>query len=541
MVRATVLAAILLTASHVDAQAVSTLHIRITLTDADGKSTAVPRHALLISDNPATAAPRLVTTGVDGTADVKLRPGNYTVESDRPVSFKGKAYQWTQIIDIVAGRDATLELTMKNADVETASAAAASAPSLETEPSLLLPRWQDSVVSVWSPTTRASGFVIDAKGLVATNQRAIGSATAAEVQLTATTKVAARVLASDSAHGVAVLWMSPKAIADVKPIAPACAQPKSTLADQQEIFALGVPLRGDKDSSSGTATELVLTYGNEGGPVFTADGTLVGLTAPAEKSDKDDENKRGNSRIVRTADVCAVLEAAEKKMAATSAPSDAKLPIEPDWPVPQDAFKNAAEHRAGSLSPYQVSTATFDVGFITPIMTYGAQYQAEQMSRKATRKGKDNRTIELEPLLVRPVMDFGNWGEYIEEFPPVLLVRIAPKQVEGLLAKVARGAAYTQGVGLPPLTKPKAGFARMRVYCGDSEVTPIHPMSVEHRLPNGDAVYEGLYVFAPDALSPSCGAVKLVLYSEKDPERGESQTVDSRIIQQIAQDFALYK
>ena len=81
----------------------------------------MPRHALLISDNPATAPPRRIVTAVDGTADVRLRPGNYTVESDRPVVFHGKAYQWTQIVDIVAGRDAVLELTADNAEVEPAA------------------------------------------------------------------------------------------------------------------------------------------------------------------------------------------------------------------------------------------------------------------------------------------------------------------------------------------------------------------------------------------------------------------------------------
>src|SRR3954462_11930037 len=93
------------------AQPVSVLHIRIVLIDGEGKATPVPRHALLINDNPASAAPRRVMTAQDGTADVSLSPGNYTVESDRPVALKGKAYQWTQTIDIAAGRDAVLELT----------------------------------------------------------------------------------------------------------------------------------------------------------------------------------------------------------------------------------------------------------------------------------------------------------------------------------------------------------------------------------------------------------------------------------------------
>ncbi|MET1083407.1 MAG: hypothetical protein ABWY12_10225, partial [Burkholderiales bacterium] len=62
-------------------QAPSILHIRVVVVDAEGKAMPVPRHALLISDNPTSAPPRRVVTTLDGTADVRLRPGNYTVES----------------------------------------------------------------------------------------------------------------------------------------------------------------------------------------------------------------------------------------------------------------------------------------------------------------------------------------------------------------------------------------------------------------------------------------------------------------------------
>ena len=48
----------------------------------------MPRYVLLVSDNPASAPPREVVTGTDGTADVKLPPGNYTLESDRPFVFR---------------------------------------------------------------------------------------------------------------------------------------------------------------------------------------------------------------------------------------------------------------------------------------------------------------------------------------------------------------------------------------------------------------------------------------------------------------------
>ena len=99
MLRALLIAALLVMTLPASDQALSVLHIKVVLIDADRKSTPVPRHALLVSDNPATAAPRLIITGTDGTADVNLRPGTYTVESDRAVTFHSKSYSWTQTVD----------------------------------------------------------------------------------------------------------------------------------------------------------------------------------------------------------------------------------------------------------------------------------------------------------------------------------------------------------------------------------------------------------------------------------------------------------
>src|SRR5262252_10674941 len=139
MPRAIVLSWMFLVVAQTTAQELSVLHIKVVLVDADRKARPVPHHALLISDNPATAAPRRVVTGAYGTADVRLRPGNYTVESDDPVAFRGKAYQWTQTLDIVAGRDRTLELTAANAEVADATNATPTADSpLEADPSFLL-------------------------------------------------------------------------------------------------------------------------------------------------------------------------------------------------------------------------------------------------------------------------------------------------------------------------------------------------------------------------------------------------------------------
>ena len=81
----------------------------------------------------------------------------------------------------------------------------------------------------------------------------------------------------------------------------------------------------------------------------------------------------------------------------------------------------------------------------------------------------------------------------------------------------------------------------MRAFCGDTEITPIHPFKLEQRLAESDTIYEGLYAFDPNAFGPECGTVKLVLYSEKEPEKGDTRVVDPRVVQQIWQDFAPYR
>ena len=548
MVRALFLASLFFVSSQpASGQALGVLHITVVVVDAEGKATPVPRHVLLVSDNPASAPPRQVVTALDGTADLRLRPGNYTVESDRPVAFRGKAYQWTQMVDVAAGRDALLELTAANADVEPVTSATTTAtPPLENDPSFLLPQWQDSVVAIWTPRTHASGVVVDAKGLIATNQRAIGNATAVEVQLTPEVKVTARVLAVDPVRDVAVLWIDPKVAASVRPVPLGCGQAaKPSVADGQALFTISAPLREQKGMTSGTVSRVEphsiesdfgLAPGSAGGPVFTAGGGVVGITSVV---DNKDESRRASSRVVRIADACEVVASAEKKMKDAAPPEGTHLPVEPTRPFPMNALKDAAQRRTGSLSPYQMSSSDFDIAFITPVLTFAAQYQPEQAAGR--ERSRDPRPPDAESAVARLLMDFGNWSGYVADFPPVLLIRVTPKLVEGFWTTVARGAARTQGVSLPPIKHFKSGVSRMRAFCGDAEVRPIHPFTLEHRVSESDAINEGLYVFDPGALGPHCGTVKLVLYSDKEPEKGDVRVVDPSALQEIWQQFAPYR
>jgi hypothetical protein len=182
-------------------------------------------------------------------------------------------------------------------------------------------------------------------------------------------------------------------------------------------------------------------------------------------------------------------------------------------PAPVATFKDAVRRRAGSLKPYQMSAAAFDIAFITPVLNYAAQSQSNQQ--------------------------FSNWSDYVADIPPVLFVRVTPKMVERFWAKVARGAAQTQGMALPAIKRAAAGFARLRAFCGRAEVQPIHPFTLERRVSETEAIYEGLYVFDPAALGPECGTVTLALRSEQESEKEDVRVVDPRVLQQIWRDVGL--
>ena len=507
-------------------QAASILRVRVALRDASQALVPVARHLLLVSDNPATREPRRLMTGADGTATVTLPPGSYTVESDRPVPFLGSAYQWTQMIDLPAGREAVLELTNENAETVSMPADAA-APRVE--PLSLLTKWQPSLVAIWSPTGRATGFVVDARGLIATDQAAIGRATQVAVQLSPVRKVTGRVLVSDADRGVAFVHVNPEIVANVPPV-PVCAGAAPPFDDGQDVVALTMPLRGPIDAVDGEVTtlgaravetDLRLTFGGAGGPALNADGVVIGMTSLPPVVDP---RRVRDPIIIRMPVFCDALAAARDAVVAAIAPEASELPVEPATPA------NAAPVKASSTPPPVIPSSEFEVTLITPPAVQRGLDRAEWTG------GAGGRTPEAEARLGR-ITDFGTWSDYFADNPRVLIVRVTPKLVEGFWRRLAREAARTQGAELPPLKAFAGSFARLTLTCGARPVAPIHPFVLEHRLPDSATLREGLYVFDPATITPQCGEVTLLIYADKEPQRPSTLTIPPEILAQLHKDF----
>ena len=219
-------------------------------------------------------------------------------------------------------------------------------------------------------------------------------------------------------------------------------------------------------------------------------------------------------------------------------PAGTHLPVEPLRAFPADVLEAEVQRRAGNLSAYQMSSSDFDIAFLTPVLIYGAQHPPQSNTRTGAAV---TRAPELQQGGKISPTDFSDWSDYFADAPPVLVVRVTPKLAESFWTTVARGAAYTQGVAVPSIKHFKPGFARLRAFCGDVEVTPVHPFTLQQRVSESDAIREGLYVFDPQALGPQCKSVKLMLYSEKEPGKQDTRTVDSQLLERIWRDFAPYR
>jgi S1-C subfamily serine protease len=491
------------------------VRVRVALPDGTGTPIPLPRVLLLVSDNPATAEPRRVRTDANGIIELALAPGSYTIESDRPVAFGGKAYTWTQIVQVIAGKETVVDLTAMNAEIAAASSAPDAADAVaDASSAALLSKWHDSVVEIWTPTQHAQGFVIDAKGLIATSHGAIDGATSVEVEFRTRSehfKVPGTVIVDDRATGAAVVWIDPESIGSIAPIDLRCGAAAPEVGYEDEVSTIAAPMLAGKDFVDGVVTrvtsqaiyaDLRISRETSGGPVFNANGELLGISS----IDADPSRfTRVAAWTVPIERACEALALAAKPLASGPPPKGVRLPIET---TVASATTPLAKTPKQFAAPPVVKASDFDLALMT--------------SSQAREPGSSD-----------PRWDLANWTDYVRYAPNMLLVRVSPQFEEGVWKMLGRVAASTQGVNLPPLKSFSANFLRMRAYCGDAEVVPIHPFVIERRVNDKQTIREGLYVFDINAFGTNCSSIRFAMYSEKSPDRPDTKEIDPKLLAEV--------
>jgi S1-C subfamily serine protease len=528
----------------------ATLKVRAVLLDDDLNQKPVPR-LLLKAERSDGAGGEAVTarTSFDGTAELALAPGRYRITTPDGIQFQTRRYRWDQEI-AVSGTSNLLELSNDNAVAISSSPAATEKPKPAGELTDLFKKYQNSVVTVWSDFGHGTGFIVDAEsGLILTNHHVVGATEYAAVQFDEKRKVEAKVVAFDVDADIAVLCANleafPEAIA--APLAKPIGRPAVSEGDR--VFTIGSPLNQRKIMTSGLVSKIEarvilsdirINHGNSGGPLFTMNGTVVGLTTFID----EDGAGEGISGIVRIEQAKLLLERARTKMRDMKTPTARLLPVEPAVTFPVDALKSSLEARKFDESPYVFRQGDYDVAIDTPILVYqvNERYRLKEMAQKEKRTTRTARAIKG---TFRPLDDFKNWADSLGAYKPVIHIEASPRLGRDIGLKFdSKRLKNPNAMRL----KFKTDFYRMKLFCGTQEIEPITPgkgpMEIDYHTQSyeiSDATFRGFYTYPYDAISPECSSVTLQLFSEKEPDKPVIKVLDAKTVERVAADFKPYR
>src|SRR5467141_222089 len=440
------------------------VRVRVILVDQELSQKPVPFFIVSLKSGAKTVE---VKTSLDGIAEAQLAPGRYTVSSPKPAELGRRRFSWnTQVSLSVA--DHNIDLTNDNARVEEIAAPASSAKAGSNDLTEQFKRLKNTVVTVRSESGHGTGFFVDGKGLILTNQHVVGNSEYLAVQFDRTHKVVAKLIAADLQKDVALLSVNIAALPNASP-APLYRDGagRNPVQEGERVFTIGSPLSLDKIITTGIVSkvephtimsDININPGSSGGPLFNSAGQVIGLTTFGTRG----EGGPGVSGIVRIEVALALLEQRRAKTTGTPPPG-VLLPVEPLTPYPIEGLKEALRAEKYDPRPYYFATGDFNIALSTPPLDYREQeerrLQAEREHNKRNKKqqGADESASGAEAPK--------EWEEEAGVHPAVFAIYAMPKAKEGLGSALGRSFNVNSAAKL----KFKTDFQAMKLFCGTRE------------------------------------------------------------------------
>ena len=518
------------------------VRVRVILVDQDLNQKPVPFFVVSLKSGAKAAE---VKTSLDGTAEAQLPPGRYAVSSPKAAELEGKRFSWSLQVTL-SGGEQNIDLTNDNAKVEETAAPASSAKPATNDLTEHFKRLKNTVVTVRSESGHGTGFFVDAKGLILTNQHVVANSEYLAVQLDRTHKVVAKLIAADPQKDVALLSVNMAALPNASP-APLYrpGAGRTPVQEGERVFTIGSPLSLDKIITTGIVSKVEphtvmsdvnINPGNSGGPLFNAAGQVIGLTTFGTRG----EGGPGVSGIVRIEEALALLDQNRSNGKGTPPPG-ALLPVEPLTPYPIEGLKEALRAEKYDSRPYYFAAGDFNIALSTPPLDYREQEERRlQAEREHKKRNKKQQTAGENAGDSDAPKD---WEQEAGAHPAIFAIYVMPKAKEGLGSAFGRSFSLNSAAKL----KFKTDFQAMKLFCGNKEVLPIHPgkvpvtVSIQNRLVKmDDSTYKGIYVYSPDAVNPDCGQIKLEIYSSKGAEP-TVRAFDEKTVQHVWADFDAFR
>ena len=432
----------------------------------------------------------------------------------------------------------------------------------------LFREYRDGVFTIFGDAGHGSGFLVSESGLVLTNQHVVANSRYVRVQIDDSIKVAAHVVAVDSAEDVAVLRVNPSVVKGL-PVLKIAPRREELAFEGERVIAIGSPLHQTKIVTSGIVSKVEenaiisdvnINPGNSGGPLLNMDGEVVAINTFGDFRDAGP----GVSGSISIYLALPTLEAAERSLASTEPPSPERLPVMPRSIFPLKALEAAAAAEWWDDDAYHVSkigrTGNFEVRVFSPSFMYRTEKQGELRLAEARRE-REAKAGAGSAESYSPFEDLKSWGQYAGAYAPVVLVQISPKvgettgsAIANILAAAAAGYSGTVYRGSHKL-EFKADLHDVAFERNGARIVEIErgmtfvPLDVSmgsyyDYYYGADLARAGVFTLDPMAFAPEGGAWPQIFLTVEDLKKPGNPTVfalPQRTIERIWADFAPYR
>ncbi len=532
------------------AQSAPNVTLRVAVVDKGLNLKNVPKFGLLIRKaNDSSFAEQKVSTAFDGSAAISLAAGDYKVLSAEPIVFEDKAFSWEQAFKVESGKSVIVELSNDNANI--AAGIAASPRRRVSQAAELFKTLRNGVVTIEGELGAGTGFIIDKRGLVLTNQHVISETNEIRVRFDKHTAVRARVLATDVERDLAILQINLEVFPESSILKIAGGNPaEPPLFEGEEVFSIGSPLQQEKILTTGIVSKLEaraiisdldFSAGSSGGPLFNSLGEVVGITTFNVKG----TDGSGLSGIVRIEESAALIAKAREMAETKGTPNGKLMPNFPEGIFPVETIKTALNRKDFPVKQYLADVKDYQIKYMTPVY----KFYAIEKDRIDSVKIREKRN-KVKGGSADMFRDLRYWSEYAGELKPVVDILALPETTptgKSMLLSAVTNA--TIGYSTPFDLKYKADFAEMKLMCDGTEVTPIRRNKTEigrdlqnYYKTRKRFTYAGVYSYPYDIFAPGrCAVMQLQVFSEEDTEKPITSTVQEIIKNRLWADFADFR
>ena len=553
LLRVIALCVLMINSSVVAATAeVVTVTVRAAIVDSDLSVRPVPKQRFEIVPESPGEVIVTVTTSFAGECQTLLSPGKYHIRSVSPVEFGQRRFEWDVRFEVTGGGPATIELSNDNATPGTDSATDSGRPAAvatsiagtASSAKQIFQALRDGVVTLESEGGHGSGFVVDGRGLIMTNEHVVSGSRHFTASFDDEHRLPASVVVADANEDIAILVINPNQLSHLPVVKLALDAPERPAVQEGEpVFAIGSPLHQEKIITAGIVSkvetgaiisDVMIDHGNSGGPLLNAAQEAVGINTFGEG--------RGVSGTVRIWKAMPLFEDAKRKMATIPIPSGEFLPSIPKTKYPVDAMKRIVMTEDFDLEQYHIVARQFDVFILTPPALCYFEHQDDIKAAKGRHQRRKNTTSAD---TYDPISDVKGWAQYVGEYLPIVRVEIIPR------VKVTAGSAFGAallGSNAVIHYRYQGDVDTVRLIRNGKEIQPLRlgRAPVEQRFAGAaghmeDVAYRGYAEFLPETFAPFTGENdRMVLEIVNEAKDGATikADIDAELLNKIWQDLA---